>query len=404
MSDIRRRLLGSLLTGTGDPEAFIPDDWATQEQISVFKAILRLGVGRPIADYYELLETKASPNDEIARSLMTETAFTPKDFAYLVRELREEQARSEVHKACADIVASLGSGHTVSELNGAVERIARAVRNSHGAEPVEELGDHLDELFVSPKPQVPLGLQCLDRLAVRRGDLAVFAARPGCGKTAMLGTLSLAAAQAGWRVMFFSLEMPAVAIRKRFLSAMSDTRLDRIQSLEATEVLTYLERFRKLPISLSDGRRSMHRGRVTLERIISTTRSLIDKLKPENTVVVVDYLQLVQSSAKYERRHELLGHVCRELKDLALSEDVPVVVAAQLGRGVEQRGKDSRPNLSDLRESGEIENTADQVVLMHREPDKTVLAVAKHRMGPTFVAEAKFDGEHTRFRDFGDWT
>jgi replicative DNA helicase len=106
---------------------------------------------------------------------------------------------------------------------------------------------------------------------------------------------------------------------------------------------------------------------------------------------------------KHDKRYELIGHVCRELKRLAMAAKVPMVVAAQLSRNAENRGKDSKPQLSDLRESGEIEQTADQVLLLHRETDRTLLRVAKYRMGPMFTADLRFVGERCYFDDYGGW-
>jgi replicative DNA helicase len=119
-------------------------------------------------------------------------------------------------------------------------------------------------------------------------------------------------------------------------------------------------------------------------------------------LVMVDYLQFVHSRKRFERRHEAVGHVCRELKRCAKDTGLPFIVAAQLSRMVEQRGKDARPQMSDLSESSDIEKNADQIVFLHREDDgRAFVKVAKNRHGATWTSEVRYNGPVCRWEDSG---
>jgi replicative DNA helicase len=206
-----------------------------------------------------------------------------------------------------------------------------------------------------------------------------------------------------------SLEMPNLQIRQRLLAAHSGVPLPRIMRPEGTELLPHVDALATLPIGLRD---AVGGDTLTVERIGAIVHGY--KRKGDTALpllVVVDYLQLVRSRERFERRHELVGHVMRELKAIALREGVPIVVGAQVSRNAEQRGKESRPIMADLAESSDIEKNADKIVLMHRpmgEAD-TDLIVAKDRMGETFLCDATFVGPLCLFTDrapqgvVGEW-
>ena len=256
----------------------------------------------------------------------------------------------------------------------------------------------LSELFTSGVlPSLPLPLAGLDRLKIRPGSLTAFAARPGAGKSAMLAALALEAAGAGWQTLFVTLEMPALELKQRFVAALSGSPLSAVvEPGELThDLIAASQRLAGLPLWLED----LSGKSLDLERIVRDAAGFAaDHPKP---LLVLDYLQLVHTRERHEKRHEAIGHVCRELKRLALRSHLPVVTAAQLGRAVEQRGKDARPQLSDLRESGDIENTCDNVVLMHPEDDHVALRIAKQRMGPRFTTRCLFIPESCSFTDAG---
>ena len=393
MKDAARNVLGSLLNGTGEPGAVESRDFPRPEHRLIHSALLELGSGPEpgvLKNHLSELAPDESWSDEL-ETCFGYGAYTDKGFGIYLDALKRERTRSEIMRESMHIVASIESGEETS-----ASRLVELMTPPPSFEP-EHISDRFHELFTAGgAPHVPLGLDSLEPLHVTAGDFCVFAARPGAGKTSMLGTLALAAAKGDWRVLFLTLEMPALNIRQRLVSAISGVPLPEVLNPKDSKLAQHESILKDLNLWILDG----STAKLDVEGIVSQ----VAMFAGPQAVVIVDYLQLVRTRQRIERRHELLGHVCRELKQVALRAKVPIIAAAQLSRAVEQRGANSRPTLSDLRESGEIENTADQVVLMHRLPDKTTLGVAKYRMGPLFVEDVKFIGEQCLFRDFGDWT
>jgi replicative DNA helicase len=240
-------------------------------------------------------------------------------------------------------------------------------------------------------PGVPTGLIDLDHLlnGLHGGQLVVIAARPGLGKTlALTGFLQ----HATWRLklpgMFFSLEMSKVELGKRMLSAESGVPHDAIKSGRLdddqwTRITRVTGESEDAPLWIDDS------PGMTLADIRSRCRRA-HRRTGGLAIVGVDYLQLIETG-RAENRQVAVSELSRGLKLLAKELDVPVVVVAQLNRGPEHR-TDKRPMLSDLRESGAVEQDADVVILLHRDDyyDKESprageadFIVAKHRGGPT---------------------
>lgn len=142
---------------------------------------------------------------------------------------------------------------------------------------------------------------------------------------------------------------------------------------------------------------------LTLEGIDALVRLFCATGGDRPRVVLVDYLQFVRTRARFERRHEAVGYVVRELKRLSKEARVPLVVAAQVGRKVEDRGKEARPQMADLAESGEIEKNADKVLFLHRDPSgnttEAEFKVAKNRQGRCWRGALNYAGEWCLFTD-----
>ena len=402
MADTARRVLGTLLQGLGDPLAVDPSALPLKPQRAILGVLARVGAGASLDAVKNELAgevEEAVVEGEVIACMSADTVFSDGAFKALVARLNREKAASTIRLGALELVAKLDEGATPEGVAPLVNRLLEATRPEVGDE-VESIGDNAHELFLgNDKASVPTGLNGLADLKIVPGNLTVLAARPGFGKTALLGTMTLAAARGGWRVLFLSLEMPAKQIRQRLLAGFSGIPLHAIMNPQDTSMVPALTEMGQLPIGIRD---AVAGDTLTVERIAALVHAYRTKYPDERLAVFVDYLQLVRTRGNHERRHELLGHVCRELKATALREGVPMIVAAQVGRGVEQRGKEAKPQLSDLRESGEIENTADQVLLVHRDSmmdRRALIAVAKYRMGAPFVAEADFDGEVCQFRD-----
>ena len=273
----------------------------------------------------------------------------------------------------------------------------------------EELGrqaeDQSDTLGVST------GYRGLDErlLGLRAGQMVVVGARPGVGKTSFCLNFAVNAAESGATVAFFSLEMSEVEIAQRLLSARSMIKLTDIRSANIKpnqwpQILEATEELRQLDILIDDTP-----GTTVTEIRAKARRMLHGK---ENGIVIIDYLQLLSTppgAGRNDNRATLVGEMSRGIKIMAKDLGVPVVALSQLNREVEGRtGK--RPQLSDLRESGSIEQDADIVILLDRsmtdeeaeradrpDPGITSFIIAKNRSGPLGIVDMHFDGETIRF-------
>lgn len=251
-------------------------------------------------------------------------------------------------------------------------------------------------------PGVASGLPDLDALLgnFRPGLFYVVAARPGQGKTSLLLTIARQAAMRGKRVYFFSLEMPASALATRLIAqhtGLNAQLLDtgRIGEEEFNKVLAAIADMEFWTLYLDDS------PALTPVQLRALVRRLSLRAAPD--LVIVDYLQLLRPGIRAENRTQEVGYLSRSLKGLALDLKAPILAAAQLNRQVEQRAS-KRPQLSDLRESGDIEADADVVMLLAEAEEKAAgqwqavdLIVAKNRQGPTGIIPCLFQKSTTLF-------
>ena len=243
------------------------------------------------------------------------------------------------------------------------------------------------------------------------GDVTVVAARPGMGKTALgVNCFALNTARAGKAVAVFSLEMRRERLVQRV--ACSEGRVnsrlmdqDRLQPDDWRRLTAAAQSIRSLPVFIDDeGGMTMATIRAKARRVASIARK---RLGLELGLVLIDYLQLVATDPRYRSREEGVAAISRGCKRLAQSLEVPVVVLAQLNREVEKRGKKPKPKLSDLRESGAIEQDADAIVFLSEDEEQTdpykptvVNAdVGKGRHRGTGAAQIAFTKAFTRFDD-----
>lgn len=252
------------------------------------------------------------------------------------------------------------------------------------------------------------GLHTLDRLNdnLQPGRLTVLAARPAMGKTALAVNMAIRVALAGVSVAVFSLEMPAEQLYARILSDQSQVPADRMESgcLTDGDIDRMLQQVKKLstaPLFVDE------KASATVAHVRQTCGRI--NAKPDSPplgLVVIDYLQLMKGDTKNGREREI-ADITRDLKELAKSLKVPVVLLSQLNRKVEERA-DKRPLLSDLRESGAIEQDADAVLMLYRDdyynensehPNTAEALLRKNRHGPTGMVRLTFRGECTRFGD-----
>ncbi len=255
---------------------------------------------------------------------------------------------------------------------------------------------------------VPSGFRDLDALlgGFQRSDLIVFAGRPGMGKTSFLLTVALNAARRGARVAIFTMEMAIDQILQRLVAMESrinvqNLRLGRLSPQEMSRFTEVIGRLSPLPIFIDDT------PALTPVDIRTKARRLAHQYGLD--LIVVDYMQLMNSgrNTRESNRVQEISYISRALKELARELNVPLISAAQLSRAVEQRN-DKRPVLSDLRESGSIEQDADIVMFLYRDevyneatdyPNQAEIIVAKHRNGPTDTITLFFEKSLTKFMD-----
>lgn len=286
-----------------------------------------------------------------------------------------------------------------------------AVQGSHTQSVGDALVDVMDELE-SPTGGQPVatGYYDLDRVlngGLRPGQLIIAGARPGQGKTTLaLDMLRHAAMGKGRTAVMFSLEMSNREVTQRILSAQSQVPFVKMQRRELgpahwEAMAQAAGPIEAAPLIINDD------PAITMLTIQATARRLAQQ--HELGLIVVDYLQLLTSGTKSESRQQEVSGFSRQLKLLAKDLKVPVVAAAQLNRAVEARGQDATPRLSDLRESGSIEQDADIVLFINR-PDQTDpdgkrggeadIIVAKHRGGSTATVTVANRLDVCRFDNF----
>ena len=255
---------------------------------------------------------------------------------------------------------------------------------------------------------VPSGYRDLDRLTsgFQPGNLVVVAARPSMGKSAFgLGVAANLAVRHGIPVAIFTLEMSKAEVTQRLMCSEAKVesqrlRTGRLAPEDWPRLTAACDKLAKAPVYVDDT------GSVTMMEIRSKARRLKSK-QTDLGLVVVDYLQLMTSGTTAENRVQEVSQISRSLKLLARDLELPILAMSQLSRAVEQR-HDKRPILSDLRESGSIEQDADLVAFLYRDdyyddeseqPGIAEVILAKHRNGPTDTVKLSFLKRYAKFAD-----
>ncbi len=319
-------------------------------------------------------------------------------------------------KATGDIASSCyQQTDTLSDILGTAEKsiFDIVMRKNEGAS-LKHIADVLPDTYLRIEQLtelkgsidgVPMGFVDLDNLltGLHGGELVIVGARPSMGKSAFgLNITGYAGAKAGCSVAYFSLEMPNDQLAMRLLC--SDARVD-MQAVRHGSL--HDEDWVKLSQALGPLAASNIYMDDTSGITPSQLRSRCRRLKMERglDMVVVDYLQLMSADGRVENRQNEVSEISRNLKSIAKELNVPVVALAQLSRAGAQRS-DKRPILSDLRDSGAIEQDADVIMFLHREEyydpnteDKNIaeVIVAKQRNGPLGTVKLAWLGQYTRF-------
>jgi len=272
------------------------------------------------------------------------------------------------------------------------------------------LGDTMLELekrfdLDQPVTGVASGFHDLDEITLgfQPATLTIVASRPSMGKSSLLNDFALhAAVRQGKPVVLFSLEMGRYEITQRFLA--SEARVDsqklrrgNLHEQDWTRLSSALGRLAEAPIYIDDS------ANITLMEMRAKCRRL--RARHGLGMVIIDYLQLMQSPRRSENRQQEVSEISRSLKILSKELNIPVLCASQLNRGVESR-TDKRPFLGDLRESGSIEQDSDMVMFIYRDEvynadsdakGEAEIIIAKHRNGPTGNIRLAFMNQYTKF-------
>jgi len=249
---------------------------------------------------------------------------------------------------------------------------------------------------------IPTGFIDLDKKTsgLQNSDLIVLAGRPGMGKTSLgINICQNASIRAHKKVAVFSLEMPIEQLTMRIIASEAnvssmDLRNGNIEDWQA--LYNAWERIFKARLYIDDT------PGITVNEIRSKCRRL--KAQDGIDLILIDYLQLIRSTGRIENRQQEIAQISRDLKLLAKELSCPIITLSQLNRDLEKRA-DKKPMISDLRESGAIEQDADIIMFLHKpesegaQDDKVILNIAKHRNGPTGDIELIFNQETTTFKN-----
>ena len=336
--------------------------------------------------------------------------------------VKEQYYLRQLISVSQDVIdkATSGSVDAATLLDSAEQQIydIRQGKVSNGPEKLSNVIDNVyakfKELTGENKEQykgIPTGFGLLDKYTtgLNKSDFILIGARPAMGKTSFaLNLASNISIASGKKCVFFSLEMTKEQLAERLLASQAGVSSQKFRTGEMTDdewirIGNVAGQLSNVELYLDDT------SSITVPEIKSRVRRLKDV-----DCVMIDYLGLVSSATRKENRVQEVSEITRNLKMMAKDLNVPVICCAQLSRGTEGRGKSHRPQLSDLRESGSIEQDADIVMFLYREDyyrnevdaDKqdeiddslTELIVAKNRHGQTGTIELSFDKEFTRFR------
>lgn len=424
--DAERALLGSIMLR---PIALMEildsiqeDDFYVQKHKLIFRTMTELSrVGDPI-DLVSVAEKMQTLNlleqaggvaylNEIANTVPTAT-----NLEYYAKTVNNKSLLRKLIIA-GDFISNLGfdEGEDIENtLDKAEKKVFEITSNPNAGKKFISIKDIIPKSWEKIEMLseggeirgVPTGYEAIDNIlsGFQKSDLIILAARPSTGKTALsLDIARKIAVNHNKPVGFFSLEMSADQLTDRMLSAEAQVDSWRMRTGRGltdddfTRISTAMETLSKAPIYIDD------KPGNTILNMRSTAR----RLKAEHglEIIFVDYLQLMNTSKNYDSMVNQVTEISRSLKSLARELDVPVVALSQLSRAVESRG--GKPRLSDLRDSGSIEQDADVVMFLHKERNEdgvgrsqiTDILIEKHRNGAVGHCQLFFDDARTTFLD-----
>ncbi len=444
--DAERSALGGVLI---KPTAFddlitslVAEDFFVPAHREVFEAMLAIDRRRQPIDIISLTDELklrgALPRLDGGESYLVQLANsvpTAENIEHYVRLVKEKSTLRRLIATCAEVQSraygDFGNYEEfLDEAENAVFQVAQQTRKDSYSTVADMMGEVLESIEERARERkeitgVPTGFTKFDHMTagLQPENLIVVAARPGVGKTSWAVNVAMNAALLHQMpVLIFSLEMSKFELMERMLAGearIDSARLKRGQieySDWKNRIYPAGNRIAGAPILIDDsGAPSILDIRAKARRFRSDTRYFPppdeNGGKQKLGLIVVDYLQLARGGARRDdSREREIADISRGLKSLAKDLKIPIIAVSQLNRGLEKR-EDKRPQLSDLRESGAIEQDADMIVFIHRdemfnldsaEKGKAELIVGKHRHGPTGSVSLTFIREYTRFENYAD--
>ena len=344
---------------------------------------------------------------------------------FYIKILKQKAIQRGLIKASHEILKEAYDDSVKVEdlMDNAQSKVYAAIQNNVRRD-VQEIGSVINSAILGLQDMqgkkgpngVPSGFESIDRVTMgwQKSDLIILAARPSVGKTAFsLNLARNAAVMFNRPVAFFSLEMSAIQLAKRLMTSESGLSADKIKGgsdlepYEWTQLETTLKDLLKAPLYIDDT------PGIPILEFRTKAKRLVNQKHVE--LIIVDYLQLMQGPPELRgMREQEVAAISRALKATAKELNVPIIALSQLSRQAVQRDKgNGKPQLSDLRESGSIEQDADMVIFIHRPdflglsetPDgkeTTYIIIAKHRNGATGEIEMRFKSEKVRFVEPSD--
>ena len=405
-----------------------PEYFYLQQHKEIYSAIATMFELSQTVDFVSLLERlkRDGVYDEAGGKAyltqLVQTVSTSANIQSHIEIIKERYYARSLMNAAQDIIRDINDGETDSgKLIDNAEQSIYAIRQgrevsglTHIKSVIEtETYDRLNKMS-NPETRadyigVPTGIGSLDKVigGLYKSDLIILGARPGMGKTAFaLNIVRNVAINSGKTVCFFSLEMSRDQLAQRMLSSEAGIPSEHLRSGELeddewTRLAMAGDNLSKANIFFDET------SNITVPEMKAKLRRM-----PKVDLVVVDYLGLMKSSRNIDNRVQEVSEITRNLKIMAKDLKVPVIACAQLSRGTETKGKSHKPALSDLRDSGSIEQDADIVLFLYRDtyydnekaededrsdPNKSECIVAKNRHGGLGTVDLFFDGQYTRF-------
>ena len=433
--DVEEAVLGAMLLEPScvdlAMEELTPSCFYDPKHRMIFEAMSRLVTDHTSVDIITVSsELKAQGNLEavggtVVLANLSEKVGSAAHIEYYVKILKQKTIQRDLISASYDILRdSFDDSIKVDDLiDKAQSKVYDAIQSNVRRE-VQDIGSLINIAMSDIQEMqgntglngVPSGFYSIDRITMgwQKSDLIILAARPSVGKTAFsLNLARNAAVDHHMAVAFFSLEMSAIQLVKRLITSESGLSADKIKGgakLEdyEWEQLEYkLKALSKAPLYIDDT------PGLPLMEVRTKAKNLVKNKGVR--LIIVDYLQLMQGPAELKGlREQEVAAVSRTLKATAKELDVPIIALSQLSRqAVQRQGSGGKPQLSDLRESGSIEQDADMVIFIHRpdfvglsenpeDKEKTQIIIAKHRNGETCDIDMLFKSEQIRFVELDD--